>query len=785
MIKKLLIAAAFVAAVLPSGYMKAQFNVGDWTLHSAFLQGQKTVADSKSGVYFVADGSLFRYDKNTSAITACSKRNILNDNDVADIYYNQYNGCMLVVYSSSNIDLILPDGSVVNFPDVADISLTTSRAIKGVAFVGKDAYISTDFGYLVLDCEACKISEANVFYTAVNSVTKVGDKILLNIGEKLYAAPSNASHAAISKFAECAGAAGSGSLMTIDDKSFFFCTSESMYVVSVTGDATLAVNTSYGSPVADLQPAVSDGFVAVDKRNARMLLLDKAGKVLSQTALGGDMANSMFCASCTDTSEFWELGTKGVRKVRIDEGTLAPVGEYAAPEASSVKRVGKLYYNKALDNLYVMTGGPSIYTSQNNIPAYINTLKNGSWTDITPADVPTNSSSKLLCDMMSPVFDPDDPNTFYCGTWYEGVYKITGNKVVAHYDWNNSPMVHLWSWCDLVMGVQMDTSKNLWVIEYTDNGNIVAVLPRDKQDKANVTAADWITVNVALPGATDYRTQFLIAQKNNMKITVTSRFDSELMIIDDGGNLAGGNIRTRKFTSFIDQDNNSYDATYHYCLFEDSDGMVWLGTSDGVIRFDPAKAFFDDFRVERMKVQSGGASDYLLAGKDVSCIAADASGVKWIGTLTSGIYQVSADGTHIINHFNTNNSLLKSDRILSIACKPDGSTVYAGTENGLMEYTTGVIPGEKDFSKVAVSPINVAADYTGSVTIEHLVSGAKVTIADPDGNVVAKMTADGGAAIWNLLDAGGKRVPTGKYVIYASESAESRGEKVASVNVCR
>lgn len=784
MIKKLLIAVAFLAAVLPSGFVRAQFNVGDWTLHSVFLQEQKTVVDSKSGVYFVADGNLFRYDKNTAEITACSKRNMLNDNEVTDIYYNQYNGCVVVAYSSSNIDLILPDGDVVNFPDVADMSLTTSRAINDVAFVGKDAYIATDFGYLVLDCDACKIIEANVYYTAVNSVTKVGGKILLNVGDKLYAAPSDASHAAVSKFAECAGAEGSGTLTTIDDKSVFFSTVAALNVVSVTGDATLAVNASYGSPVDNVQPSVN-GFVATDKRNARLVLLDKAGTVLSQTVLGGDMANSMFCASSTDASVLWELGRKGVRKVRIDGSQLAAEGGYIAPVASSVKRVGKLYYNKALDDLYVMTGGPSIYTAQNNIPAYINALKNGSWTDMTPTDVPTNSGSKVLCDMMSPVFDPDDPSTFYCGTWYEGVYKITGNKVVAHYDWNNSPMVQLWAWCDLVMGVQMDANKNLWVIEYTDTGNIVAVLPRNKQNKTNVTAADWITVNVTLPGSTDYRTQFLIAQKSNMKITVTSRFDSELMIIDDGGNPAGGNIRTRKFTSFIDQDNNSYDATYHYCLFEDNDGMVWLGTSDGVIRFDPAKAFSDDFRVERMKVQSGSASDYLLAGKDVSCIAADASGVKWIGTLTSGIYQVSADGTRIINHFNTGNSLLKSDRILSIACKPDGSTIYAGTENGLVEYTTGIIPGEMDFSKVAVSPMNISADYTGDVTVEHLMSGSTVTIADADGNAVAKVAADGGVAIWNLLDAVGKRVPTGKYTIYASLSAASRGEKVASVNVCR
>ena len=783
MIKKLLV-AAFMAAVLPWNHTEAQYNMGNWIIHSVFFQGQKNVADSKSGVFFVADDNLFKYDKNTSLITACSKRNVLNDNEVSNIYRNAESGCVIVAYTSANIDMILADGSVFNIPDIADMSLTSSRAINDVTFVGKNAYIATDFGYLVLDCDAHKITEANMLYAAVNSATAVGDKVLINVGDKIYAAPSDASHASLSKFALCVGTSGSGNLIPIGTDAFFLNTAAGLNRVKIATDNSLAATVQYGKKVANIQPS-ANGFIASDKQNSHLVLLDKAGDVQSDIALTGDMTNSVFCPSDADANLLWELGAKGVRRVRIDGSAVVAEAEYAAPASSVVKRVGALYYNTALDNLYVMTGGPGIYLSNNNIPAYINTFKNGVWTDITPTDVPTNSGSKILCDMMSPVFDPDDPSTFYCGTWYEGVYKIKGNKVVAHYDWNNSPMVHLWSWCDLTMGVQFDADKNLWVIEYTDSGNIVAVLPRDKQNKANVTADDWIKVNVTLPGTTDYRTKFLIGQKSNMKITVTSRFDSELMVIDDGGNPAGGNIRTRKFASFTDQDNNSYDATYHYCLFEDADGMVWLGTSDGVIRFDPTKAFSEDFRVERMKLASSSSTDYLLTGKDVSCIAADASGVKWIGTLTSGIYQVSADGSRILNHFNTSNSYLKSDRILSIACKPDGSTIYAGMENGLMEYTVGVVPGEQDFSKVSVTPMNVAADYTGWVTIEHLVSGAVVTIVDADGNEVAKVSANGGVAEWNLCDGLGKRVTTGKYAVYASSAVGARGEKVGSVNVCR
>ena len=50
--------------------------------------------------------------------------------------------------------------------------------------------------------------------------------------------------------------------------------------------------------------------------------------------------------------------------------------------------------------------------------------------------------------------------------------------------------------------------------------------------------------------------------------------------------------------------------------FEDAKGMVWLGTSDGVISFDPATAFDDSFIVNRIKADNNGTTDYLLARED-------------------------------------------------------------------------------------------------------------------------------------------------------------------------
>lgn len=782
MINRLLIALLWVLSLSLSSAF-AQSDAGDWKLYPTFSRGQKNIIDCELGVFFVADGNLFRYDKNSASVTAYSKRTMLNDNEVSNIYYNYDYGYLLVTYTSSNIDLILADGSVVNLPDIADISITSTRTINDVTFYGANAYIAADFGYLVLDGNDRRIVEANIFFTPVKSVIQAGGMIWVNAEGKMYSAMNNAPHASLSLFKECQGVTGSGKMLPVNEANFFYADDKGLILVTIESDGALKPASVYGAAIDYIQKATT-GFIAQNKQYAQLLRFDNEGTDRGGITLPQDMASSLLCP-IGDGANMWELSEKGIRKVQLNGATVSSTEKFILPSASTVKRVGNLKYNKALDKLYVMTGGTGIFCSTYQNLAYINTLKNGEWTDMTPTDVPVNSGERVLYDLTSPVFDPDDPNTMYFGTWFEGVYKMTGNKVVAHYDWNNSPMQFLWSWCDNVMCVQFDKDKNLWVMQMNaDPQNFfVSVLPREKQAQTALTADDWIVVDVPIPS--DFRAQFIIGGKSNVKVLTTGRYDPDIYIFDDGGNPASKNIKLRKFKSFTDQDNNSFDALYHYCLFEDEDGYIWLGTSDGVVRFNPIDAFDDDFRVERIKLASGRYNDYLLMGQEVSCIAADSYGHKWIGTLNSGIYEVSADGTKILKHFTAGNSYLKSDRILSIACKPDGSAVYIGTEYGFVEYVPDVYPSESDYSKVSISPVNIGAEYTGFVAIEHLVNGSCVTIVDSDDMEVVKIDANGGLAMWNLLNAKGDRVVTGKYFIYASPEKTSRGERVGYVNVIR
>ena len=56
-----------------------------------------------------------------------------------------------------------------------------------------------------------------------------------------------------------------------------------------------------------------------------------------------------------------------------------------------------------------------------------------------------NKHDKYLYASYNLAFDPDDPSTFYVGTWFEGMYKFTDNECVGHYTHLNSPFTYNWA----------------------------------------------------------------------------------------------------------------------------------------------------------------------------------------------------------------------------------------------------------------------------------------------------------------------------------------------------
>jgi ligand-binding sensor domain-containing protein len=179
-----------------------------------------------------------------------------------------------------------------------------------------------------------------------------------------------------------------------------------------------------------------------------------------------------------------------------------------------------------------------------------------------------------------------------------------------------------------------------------------------------------------------------------------------------------------------------------------------------------------------------GLYDYLLKTETITSIAVDGANRKWIGTSGSGVYNISSEGTVLLQHFNEINSPVLSNNIVSLAVDDKTGDVWLGTSKGIQSFRGNATKGEEQFSKVYSFPNPVRENFTGNVTITGLIKDSQIRITDISGNLVYETVSDGGMATWDLTTYNGQRVATGVYMVFCSGS-EGTQSTVTKILVIR
>lgn len=77
-------------------------------------------------------------------------------------------------------------------------------------------------------------------------------------------------------------------------------------------------------------------------------------------------------------------------------------------------------------------------------------------------------------------------------------------------------------------------------------------------------------------------------------------------------------------------------GTAIYCIEQDLDGKIWLGTDEGVaVIFSPDAVFDGEVTANQIFVEQDGNVEILLGTESVTAIAVDGADRKWFGTQNS------------------------------------------------------------------------------------------------------------------------------------------------------
>ena len=748
----------------------AQIPVGSWRDHLPYIEATNIV-QAKNKIFCSTPYSLFYYDIDDYSISKLSITNGLSDIGTSAINYLEEKDLLVVAYSNANLDFI-QGTNITNLNDIKQKQIQGRKTIYQIEFNDSKAYLACGFGIVLVNLD--KLEVEDTYYIGpeasaieVFSIAFDQDFIYAATEQGVYYAPKNSNdlidYATWSKDESFPDVNGKyPDIVNFNNKLFanYFHQGENASYIYKKENSSWELFYHSGNEVERLKVSNNEMFII---EGDKVLVYDEDFKLKRQILDYG------FAPSKPADCIIDENG-----KLYIADKASGLVINENANEFESIQVDGP--FNNHVDDIsavddkvWVAGGGRSSFWGNLYYFPEAFSFIDENWN----SNILWNSTAR---DFVKIIINPKNSNQVFAGSWGWGVFEMQNNEVINIYNDQNSTLQSMIVGEPFVRigGLALDEEQNLWV---TNSG---------VNEPVSVKKNDGSWYSLGYPEISGYESigKIIITQNNNKWVQLGR--GGGLFAFND--NYTPGDVNDDDHKRFVPIDENGKLITKEiFSIAEDKDGVIWIGTDQGVVTyFNPQNVFSgENFYADRVKLideNNDSLVQYLLAKEKITAIAIDGANRKWFGTENSGIYLMSDDTREELFHFHTNNSPLFSNSITEIAVNGKTGEVFIGTSQGVVSYKGTATDGDNDYTDAYVYPNPVRENYDGLITVTGLATDVNVKITDVSGKLVYETTAFGGQAIWNGKNFGGQKVQTGVYLIFCTDD-EGKYKKVLKLLV--
>ncbi len=727
----------------------AQLPMQGWRLHTAYNNVTR-VEDAGEKIFALSEGSLFSVDKETHEIAYYTRLNGLTSTDIAEIKYDAAREQLIIAYRNGYIDL-MQDNEITNIPDLYNTQLSISKEVNHITIHKGLAYMSMDFGIVVVNLTRGEIADTYYIGKDAQAVdilgtTILGDSLIAISQKNIYSAALKDNLVDYSYWQQrtLPKTGTAKQIVTYNNQLVLLCDSTLLRRDGTVWASPFPSQSFYHLRVSDghLLALANDGAydVNTDYTTERCPYYVNAPDMLYDSQVG-----AYWYAYYTDGIAYW-------RPANEELNNFLPSGPLTNT-AYRMRFQGK--------KLAVVPGG-YLGVYYNRAGAAM-TYEEGQWTNFTQ-DYMQQHIGLYTEDYSDMIIDPQDPDHFFIASFGYGLIEFRDNAFYKRYMPNNSP---------IISRIPTNPEKYTWVdaLAYDPQGNLWMTNPSEVSIRVLTPTGEWHGIeNKACKGLVRVKDLLISPSTPNIKVVIGTYNTIGIGIFDDRGTIANQtDDRAAFWSSFVDEDGNTILPEILPCAAFDQNQALWVGTKNGVLKFPNPESLFTSNACTRIKIareDGSGLADYMLNDEQINAMAVDGANRIWFGTENSGAYLMDlSDPQNIVtvHHYTTDNSPLPSNTIISIAINPITGEVFFGTGGGLVSYQSDAAEGQEDYSGAYAYPNPVRENFDGVITIAGLMDDTHVRITDNGGNLVYETKSNGGIAIWDGRNGRGERVSSGVY----------------------